>query len=170
MYREIEISADIPEAKLMRAFKTGQLTLSKHELAGSGAKLFLHPESASKVDKACKCGKGVRLQITRHEVGYPFKRNIGGSIFTKIWKGIKSAFKWTKDNGVLSKVADLAVPALTSAAPELAPAIISGRNLLKQNTGIGVSRGRLVKGSPEAKAHMAAIRAKRKMQAGSFHI
>lgn len=141
-FKELAVSATIPEVKLKRAFKTGTLSLTKDELAGSGATLHLHPESYAKALKARKASKGTRLFIMKKEIGYPFKHMngggvYGGSIWGKIWGGIKHAFKFAKDSGLLSKAADVAIPALTTALgqPELA---IPARAGVKALTGVGV--------------------------------
>ncbi|KAL3659470.1 hypothetical protein V7S43_015461 [Phytophthora oleae] len=142
MLKEISVSSDIPVAKLKSAFKTGTLSLTKDELQGSGATLHLHPESYAKALRAHKSGKGTRLAITHKEIGYPFKHMQGGgmhgsSIFSKIWGGIKSAFKFAKNSGILSRVADAAVPALATAlgAPQGA---LPARAAIRSMTGIGV--------------------------------
>ncbi|KAG2789515.1 hypothetical protein PC129_g14359 [Phytophthora cactorum] len=141
-FNELAVSASAPETKLKRAFKTGTLSLTKDELSGSGATLHLHPESYAKALRAQKSGKGTRLAITHKDIGYPFKHMQGGgmhgaSIWSKMWGGIKSAFKFGKDSGILSRVADAAVPALATAlgAPQGA---IPARAAIRSMTGIGV--------------------------------
>ncbi|KAG2774017.1 hypothetical protein PC129_g17902 [Phytophthora cactorum] len=61
----------------------------------------------------------------------------GSSVWSKTWGGIKSAFKFAKDSGILSKAADAAVPALATAlgAPQAA---IPARAAIKSMTGIGL--------------------------------
>ncbi|KAK1935758.1 hypothetical protein P3T76_010453 [Phytophthora citrophthora] len=142
MYKELAVSASIPESKLKRAFKSGTLSLTKDELSGSGATLHLHPESYAKALRARKAGKGMRLSITKKEIGYPFKHLNGGgmhgsSVWSKIWNDIKQGFRFAKDSGLLSKAADFAVPALATAvgAPE---AGIPAHAALKSLTGVGV--------------------------------
>lgn len=141
-FKELQVSDSIPASKLNRAFKNGTLSLTASELRGSGATLHLHPESYAKALKAKKSGKGTRLAITKKEIGYPFKHLNGGgihggSIFGKIWGGIKKAFSWAKDSGVLSKLADAAVAPLAAytGQPQLVSAARGG---LKQLTGIGI--------------------------------
>lgn len=150
MYRELMISGDVPKAKLTRVFKTGKLSLTKAELNGPGAVIHLHPASYEKALKAQKVGRGVRLDITRHEVKKGYKRAQGGSIWSKVWGGIKSAFKFAKDSGLLSRAADVAVPALTSAlgAPQGA---IPARAAIRSMTGIGIydSDSDIEKDAPE---------------------
>jgi hypothetical protein len=137
MYRELTISSDIPGPKLTKAFKTGKLSLTADQLKGSGSVIHLHPASYEKALKARKAGRGVRLDITRHEVKKGYKRAQGGSIWSKVWGGIKSAFKFAKDPGLLSRAADVAVPALATAlgAPRGA---IPARAAIRSMTGIGV--------------------------------
>ncbi|KAG3105533.1 hypothetical protein PI124_g4893 [Phytophthora idaei] len=137
MYQELIISSAAPAHKLRKAVKTGKLSLTAAELSGTGAKLHIHPESHEKALKAKKAGRGVRLHITKHEIKKGYKRAQGGSIWSKVWGGIKSAFKFAKDSGLLSKAADVAVPALASAVgqPELA---IPARASIKALTGVGV--------------------------------
>jgi hypothetical protein len=141
-YKELEVSSDIPASKLKRAFDNGTLSLTSSELRGRGATLHLHPESYAKALKAKNSHKGTRLAITHKEIGHPFKHLNGGgihggSIFGKIWSGIKSAFKWAKDSGVLSKVADAAIAPLSAytGQPQL---VAAARGGLKQLTGIGI--------------------------------
>jgi hypothetical protein len=144
VFKELAVSSFIPESKLKRAFKNGVLTLTKDELKGDGetATLHLHPESYAKAIKARKANEGTRLTITHKELGYPFKHMNGGgmhgaSIWSSIWSGIKKGFKFAKDSGLLSRAADVGIPALATAlgAPQGA---IPARAALKSMTGIGV--------------------------------
>ena len=85
---------------------------------------------------------GTRLAITHKEIGYPFKYMQGGgmygaSIFSKIWGGIKQSFKFVKDSGILSKVVDVAVPALATYAGQ-PTAAIPARAAIRSMTGVGV--------------------------------
>ncbi|GMF55389.1 unnamed protein product [Phytophthora fragariaefolia] len=116
---------------------TGKLSLTSSKLKGSGSVIQLHPSSYYKALKARKAGRGVRLDITRHEVKKGYKKAQGGSIWSKVWGGIKSAFKFAKDTGVLNKLADAAVgPA--SAYTGNPGAVMAARQGLKSLTGIGV--------------------------------
>ncbi|KAJ8564216.1 hypothetical protein ON010_g7130 [Phytophthora cinnamomi] len=83
-------------------------------VAGSGAKVHLHPESHEKALKTKKAGRGVRLHITKHEIKKGYKKAQGG-------------FIWT----------DAAIPALATSVgvPEAAAPVRAG---LKSLTGIGV--------------------------------
>ncbi|GMF39407.1 unnamed protein product [Phytophthora lilii] len=60
-----------------------------------------------------------------------------GSVWSKIWGGIKSAFKFAKNSGLLTQAANAAVPAIATAlgAPHAA---IPARAAIRSMTGIGV--------------------------------
>jgi hypothetical protein len=137
MYRELTISSDIQAPKLTKALKTGKLSLTADQLKGSGSVIHLHPASYEKALKARKAGRGVRLDITKHEIKKGYKRAQGGSIWGKIKSALSSAFKFAKDSGLLSRAADVAVPALATAlgAPQGA---IPARAAIRSMTGIGV--------------------------------
>ncbi|CEG47323.1 uncharacterized protein PHALS_03977 [Plasmopara halstedii] len=128
---------DVPAPKLRKAFKTGKLRLTADQLKGSGSVIHLHPASYEKALKARKAGRGVRLDITKHEIKKGYKQAQGGSIWSKVWGGIKSAFKFAKDSGLLSRAADAAVPAIATAlgAPQGA---IPARAAIRSMSGIGV--------------------------------
>ncbi|GMF22306.1 unnamed protein product [Phytophthora lilii] len=130
-------SSDVPSRKLTKAFKTGKLSLTANELKGSGSIIHLHPASYEKALKARKAGRGVRLDITRHEVKKGYRRAQGGSIWSKVWGGIKSAFKFAKDSGLLSRAVDAAQPAISTAlgAPQAA---IPTRAAIRSMTGVGI--------------------------------
>ncbi|KAE9023812.1 hypothetical protein PR003_g14011 [Phytophthora rubi] len=137
MYRELTISSNVPAPKLRKAFKTGKLSLTSNELQGSGSIIHLHPASCEKAIKARKDGRGVRLDITKHEVKKGYKKTQGGSIWPKVCEGIKKGFKFEKDSGLLSKAVDAAVPALATYAGQ-PTAAIPARAAIKSLTGIGV--------------------------------
>lgn len=111
----------------------------------------------------------VRLHICDGAIHHDLMHKKGGSVWSWLKGAAKSVYDFGKDNWdvikpVLSKVADSAVPALATAfgAPELAGVARSG---LKSLTGVKLPR----KGSPEAKARMVAVRAKRgSKKGGSF--
>lgn len=137
MYRELTISSDVPAAKLSKALKTGKLSLTAAQLKGSGSVIHLHPASYEKALKSRKASRGVRLDITRHEIKKGYKKAQGGSIWSKIKSGLSSVFKFAKDSGILSKIADVAVPAAATylGSPEAA---IPARAAIKSMTGVGI--------------------------------
>ncbi|GMG16519.1 unnamed protein product [Phytophthora fragariaefolia] len=168
MYSEIEVSSNILVAKLKRAVKTGILSLTKEQLHGSGATLAVHPETAMKVQKAKRANRGVRLLITPHEIEYPMVALSGGgmhgaSIWSKIWSGLKSGFKYARDSGILSKLADAAV-APASAYTGNPGAVMAARQGLKSLTGIGIEEegGKLTLADVKTAGSKTLVYAKRK--------
>ncbi|GMF15002.1 unnamed protein product [Phytophthora lilii] len=89
-------------------------------------------------------------------------------------KAAKNALLYAKRKGVLTDAVDAGEKYLLSKAtkPELENLIKSVRGEVKRRYGVGVPKKKPAKGSPEMKAKMAALRAKRKkpMQAGSFRL
>ena len=172
MYQKVSVCDSIPAHKLKRCVTGGSLSLSRHELHGTGAHIYVHREVAEKIKKALKANKGVRLYHNHNEIYHGLQQ--GGSIFTKIGDFFKNkAIPWIKQNWniikpVVSSLADSAVPALATAfgAPEVGPLARQG---LRTLTGVGVKGRKLVKGSPEAKARMAKIRGMKKA-GGSFRL
>ncbi|GMF45573.1 unnamed protein product [Phytophthora fragariaefolia] len=123
--------------KAEKSFKTGKLSLTSSELKGSGSVIHLHPASYEKALKARKAGRCVRLDIIRHEVKKGYTKAQRGSVWSKIWGVIKSAYKFAKDSCVLSKLADAAV-APASEYTGNPGAVMAVREGLNSLTGIGV--------------------------------
>ncbi|KUF85215.1 hypothetical protein AM588_10000848 [Phytophthora nicotianae] len=100
----------------------------------------------------------------------------GGSIWSKIWSGLKSAWN-PVIKPILSAAADQAATLGSAyvASTGRNPAVVGVlRQGLKKFTGVGVETkpspmGRMVKGSQAAKDHMAKIRAMRKGGKTSKH-
>lgn len=163
---------DIPHKKLLKAVKTGKLSLSASDLKG-GRIMLMHPENAKKVKKAKKLDKGIAIMITSPEImsDIEFHDKSGGSLKGQgVWDWIKGAANsvknfvsdnWDHIKPVLSAVADVgALPLATAVgAPELA---LPGRAALKGITGIGLKETRLAN---LAKARLAK---KNKRIGGSF--
>lgn len=153
-YYPIQVG-EISHAKQKRVLKTGKLHLTAHELSGSTHTLHLHPESHKKAHLAKSKGKGVHLHITHHEMHHNVHH--GGSIFSKIGD-------FFRNNG--TKILDTIAAVAPVLVPELTPFVGPARDLARTITGKGT---RMVKGSAEAKAHMAHIRSQKKhSKGGSF--
>ncbi len=153
-YHPIQVG-EISHAKQKRMLKTGKLSLTAHELAGNTHTLYLHPESHKKAHAAKHKRKGVSLHMTHHEMHHNVLH--GGSIFNKI-------ADFFKNNG--TKILDSAAAVGKVIAPEFTPFIDAGRDLARTITGKGM---RPAKGSAEAKARMAHVRAQKKhAHGGSF--
>ncbi|GMF09621.1 unnamed protein product [Phytophthora lilii] len=163
LYKKISIDITQPQIRKLGSGKT--VTLSAAQLKGSGHTLHVHPANYEKIQKAMKANRGCRLQIAEGEMQHDLMH--GGSL----WSWLKDTL-WPAVKPALSGVLNAAVqPVSTALGPYGAVAPI-GRNLIKNLTGVGIKssakRGKLVKGSAEAKAYMQAIRSKR--QDGSFRL
>jgi hypothetical protein len=116
------------------------------------------------LDEAKSTGQPRRIVLMDEE--------LVGSGIKEFFQGVGRFFKnnWSTIKPIVSTVLDMGAPALAKAFPQASPAILSGRELIRKTTGVGVGgsfrakgmcAGRLAKGSPEAKAHMAKLRAMR---------
>ncbi|KAF1319036.1 hypothetical protein FI667_g13419, partial [Globisporangium splendens] len=161
------VTLDITPAQLRKAADGKQITLSATQLKGSGATFHVHPANHEKIMKAKRAGRRTRIFIAPGAINHDLMH--GGSL----WSWLKDkAYPWVKKNWdvikpVVSRVADVAIPAAATFLGQPAAAA-PARAALSQLTGVGVSKKKLTKGSPEMKAHMAALRPKRK--GGSFRL
>jgi hypothetical protein len=143
MYREFKVDISPDQAK--KVFHEKPIRLRAEQL-GVGHAHYFHPENHKKLVKAFEAHKGMTLHMTHGEVLRTHQSGLSGSGFWgNLWSGIKKGFRWAKDSGILSKIADTAVPALATAIgmPEFAGVARGG---LKSLTGVGmepVDGGRL---------------------------
>ena len=129
------------------------ITLSASQLNGSGHTLHVHPSTYDRIQKAKKANRGCRVCIAPGEMEHDIMH--GGSL----WSWLKDTL-WPAVRPAVSGVLDAAVAPVASALGPLGSVAPIGRKMIKNLTGVGVSTQRkLIKGSPEAKAHMAALRA-----------
>lgn len=168
-YTTIKVG-NIPESKLRKALDGNAVRLTPSEL--SGDRVMVVSKLNAKAIKAAQLkGKGLITHFTTGEMAndLEYHDKMGGSLAGgSLWGWIKNkALPWVKKNWnviqpVVSKIADVAIPAAATylGQPTAAAPIREG---LKSLTGVG-----LKKGSPEMKAKMAALRAKRK--GGSFRM
>jgi hypothetical protein len=167
VYKQVKLELTQAQQRKLAAGKSVQLT--KAQINSDTHSLYVHPANYDKIMKARKKGTGCRINIERGEIDHDLNNMKGGSI----WDWIKKGFKWLKDSGVASTIADAAVPALATAvgAPQLGSVARSG---LKSLTGVGIRGGKVARGSQEAKDRMAALRAMRKDKkltpSGSFRL
>lgn len=160
---------NIPAAKLERALKGLTIRLTNKELSGDRV-MLVHPQNARMIKMAKRAKKGLSTQFTPFEAlaDLRYHDNVGeGMHGGSLWSWLKNkAYPWLKSNwGIIkplvSKIADVAIPAAATAlgAPEAAIPVRSG---VKALTGVGaVRKSRFAKGSEEAREHMASIRAMR---------
>lgn len=166
---------NIPEKKLRKALAGNAIRLTAAELRGDRV-MVVHKLNEKAIKAAQIKGKGLTTHFSEgeaaHDLDYHHRAGgsfLGGSLWDWLKGAAKSVYKWGKENwGVikpaLSAVADTAVPAIATyfGSPQ---AGVPARAALKELTGVG-----LKKGSPEMKAKMAALRAKRKTVGGSFRM
>ncbi len=163
---------NIPKAKLEKALHGLNVRLTNSDLSGDRV-MIVHPLNARAIKRAQKTRKGLTTQFTPHEAmaDLEYHEKAGeGMHGGSLWSWLRDkAYPWVKKNWnvikpVLSSVADVAIPAAATAfgAPE---AGIAARQGLKALTGVGVGK-KMVKGSEEAREHMAKLRAMRKHKVG----
>jgi hypothetical protein len=155
----------ISQSKLERAVKTGKLALTAKEVAGDTHTLHLHPAALKAFRRAKSTKKGIRLAHSHHEIKADLKYH--GASGGSLWSWIKTkAAPWLKKHwGDIKPFVSLALDAGAKFYPEALPA----RAAVKSLTGVGLKRGRLVKGSKAARDHMATLRAMRHT-GGSFRL
>jgi hypothetical protein len=165
-YGEVKVG-NIPPSKLKKALQGKAIRLTKGELIGDRV-MVVHKLNKKAIEKAQKKGAGLTTNFSTGEAMADLNHYnkmggalAGGSLWSWLKNAASSVGKWLKDSGVGTALADAAVPFASSV---VGPAgATAARALLKQTTGVGM------KGSPEMKAKMAAIRSKRKT-GGSFMI
>jgi hypothetical protein len=148
-YEKVSVG-NIPQKKLEKAIKTGKLSLSADDLKGNRV-MLLHPMNAKKVREAKSKNKGITgmgiaggeimADIEYHDMAGGSMN--GGSLWSWLKKAGKSIYNFAKDNWglikpVVSKIADVAVPALATAVGQ-PMAGVAGRQALKQLTGVGMA-------------------------------
>lgn len=168
-YSRVNIGA-LTQKQLKAAAAGKPISLTAAQVAGSGTTFHTHPENAKKIANARKKHTGTRIQIMPGAIDHDMNVMQGGSIWSWLSKAGTDVYKFGKKTWndhkdvikpVLSRIADVGVPMLATSMLGDPTAAAPMRGLLKSMTGIGV-KGRLVKGSAEAKAHMAAIRQRKK--------
>lgn len=174
-YKHLTCGA-LTEAQKRKFLKTSKITFTADQVAGSGKKLALHPESAKKWAKASASKKGISITFTPGEIAASLALDgdaLAGSGMEggSLWSWLRDkAWPWLKKNydvikPVLSRVADAAIPAAATALgqPALAAPV---RGALTTLTGVGVKPK---KGSPEMCEKMSRLRSMRKT-GGSFRL
>lgn len=172
-YSKVSVG-NIDPKKLARTLKGLDVRLTNADLSGNRV-MLVHPQNAKLIKKAQKSGKGLTTQFTPFEALADLdyhERSGSGVEGGSLWSWVKNkAWPWLKTNWgvikpVVSKIADVAVPA-AAAALGAPVAGVPAREAIKSITGVGSKR--LVKGSREAKEHMARLRQRRR-QGGSFRM
>jgi hypothetical protein len=140
------VAIDLTEAQAKKALKGGAIRIKKEQI-GKGH-LVLHPVNKKKVEKAIIKGTAVILELSPAELAETALHHIekhgieGSGFWSKIWGGLKKTWKFLKDSGIASRIADIAIPAVATAvgAPSMA---VPARALVKASTGAGIKKGRM---------------------------
>ncbi|GMF65801.1 unnamed protein product [Phytophthora lilii] len=137
MYKEFKL--DLSHAQALKVLHGKPIRVRADQL-GKGHAHYFHPENHKKLVKAYEANKGTTLHMTHGEVLRTHQSGLSGSGFWgDLWNGVKKGFKYAKDSGLLSMIADRAVPAVATAfgQPELAgPARVG----VKALTGVGMEQ------------------------------
>lgn len=163
-YKKIDCGITKEQQKKVLAGKPVALTAAQVKSGGS-VSFHVHPENYAKIMRARRAGKGTRVHISPYAVQHDLEAMHGASVWS--WLRDK-AWPWVKKNwsGTIKPILSTAADVI---APHFGPEAVAVRGQVKNLLGIGVPKGgRLTKGSAEAKARMAAIRAKKK--GGSFKL
>ena len=137
VYKRIKI--DITEAQARKALAGKPVRLTANQI-GKGHAVSLHPANAKIVERAALKGSGCNIHLSHGELADTCQQMDGSGFWGDLWGGIKKVWKVLKDTGAASKLVDMGSTALSGFAPEFAPAISAGRNLLRSTTGVGIRR------------------------------
>lgn len=136
---------DIPISKLRKCIKSGNLSFTASELKGSSKKMLVHPANHKLIMSSIKKGKGLNgMMISAGEIKHDLELHKGGSVWSWLSNAGKSVADFASKNWdiikpVLSKIGDVAIPALATAVgmPELG---MPARYLTKELTGVGIKK------------------------------
>lgn len=145
VYKQIKIN--ITREQLQKAIKGKPVSFKKEQIGSGTSYLSLHPANVKIVEKSVMKGTGCVLHLAPGELLATHEDMNGEGIFGDIWKGLKSGYKWVKNNIVdtplyqqtikplVRKAVDLGANALSGFAPELSPAIQMAKNEIGNRTG-----------------------------------
>lgn len=139
---------DFTPAQINKAIK-GQPFRVKASQIGTGSKvIMLHPANHGAVVKAAMKGKGLTLTISPAEVLSTVESDMEGTgFFGDLWKGLKSGWKWVKNNIIdtplyqstvkplVRQLVDTGATALAGVVPSAAPVIGVAKDVLGKETG-----------------------------------
>ena len=161
MYKQIKIN--ITRDQLNKALNGKPVSFKKEQLGSGSLYLSLHPANVKIVEKAAMKGSGCVLHLAPGELMATAEDMNGEGIFGDIWKGLKSAYKWTKKNIIDTPIyqstikplvrgaVNTAATAAKTFAPQLAPAIDMATSEIGKQTGaFGLKQGRRTKTQKKA--------------------
>lgn len=138
VYKSVKLNLSKNQLNKVRLGKPIRLTAAQ---IGSGHDVYLHPVQWTQVNKAHKKNKGCTLHISPGEI--LTTEEMGSGLFSSIWKGVKSGYKWARQNWehikpLASRAADAAAAAAASSGYVDPKTAISARQLLRETTGVGL--------------------------------
>jgi len=146
MYKQIKL--DLNESQIDKIIKNKPIKIANGQIGTGSTYVSLHPSNCKIIEKSYKNGKGCVINISHHELKRTCEKNEdnGSGFWSNIWSKLKKVYKFGKDSGIFSKLADAAVVPLSSmtASPEL---VLPARLALKQLTGIGMKKKKKITGS-----------------------
>lgn len=153
MYKSAKLAlSSIQQKKLLKGLK---VKIPKADI-GRGALIMLHPANFKKIMSAkgavmIELSPGEIIATASHHGLVPKQPDgmDGGSIWSSIWDGLKKVGSFVKDSGIGSILADTAA---TAATPFVGPAVAAaGRQLLRNQTGVGLKASKAKAGKPGLK-------------------
>lgn len=131
------IKLNISEKQVLDALKGKRIRVLPSQINTGTTYVSLHPVNAKLVENAFLKKKGFLLTLSRGELADTAERMSGDGFWGDVWSGLKKAWKVLKKTGVLSAVADTAIPALATMTGQ--PALgAPTRALIRETTGVGM--------------------------------
>ena len=141
MFEYVPARINFTHAQLAKVKKGLPIRLTHGQIGVGDKVVLLHPIQHAQISKAHHKGKGAMLHLSHGEIGESHHSTLEGTGFWgDIWSGIKKVWGVLKDTGAASKLADMGATALSGVAPEFAPAIAVGRQVLKSTSGVGIQQ------------------------------
>jgi hypothetical protein len=152
VYKQVKVNITKPQ--LYKALNGKPVRFSANQIGVGEHYLSLHPANVKLVEKAALKGKGVVINISEGELLSTCEDMQGKGFFGDIWKGLKSAYNWTKKHIIDTPIyqstvkplvrglVDTGATALSAYVPQAAPAIMMAKNELGKQTGaFGLKKG-----------------------------
>ena len=145
---------NLSRQQILNAVKEKPVRVTHKNMNTGMHTIMLHPLNHKALVKAFNKGKGATFILSPGEIHATKMSELEG---TGVFDFLKKGFNWVKNHWgtikpIVSSVLDIAAPALGKAVPEAAPAIMGGRKLLKDTTGVGIKapriKGRFTKKTP----------------------
>lgn len=145
VYKQIKINITRPQ--LQKALNGKPVQFNASQIGSGSTYLSLHPANVKLVEKAAMKGSGCVINLSPGELLATHEDMNGEGIFGDIWKGLKSAYKWTKKNVIDTDIyqkglkplvrgaVNTGATAIKGFAPELGTAIDMGVNEIGKQTG-----------------------------------